>query len=78
MKKVIVSTLLVFSLICVSFMSYGFRHPPRPSGHHKPPGHNKPPGHHDAPFDGGASLLIAAGAAYGIKKAYNRRTTKLN
>lgn len=28
---------------------------------------------HGAPFDGGISLLIAAGAAYGAKKAYNKR-----
>lgn len=29
--------------------------------------------HHNAPFDGGASLLIAAGVAYGLKKAHNRK-----
>ena len=36
------------------------------------------PGHHGAPFDGGASLLIAAGVAYGIKKAYNKRKANQN
>ena len=27
----------------------------------------------DTPIDGGVSLLIAAGASYGIKKVYNKR-----
>jgi len=27
----------------------------------------------DTPIDGGVSLLIAAGASYGIKKIYNKR-----
>ena len=27
----------------------------------------------DTPIDGGASLLIVAGASYGIKKIYNKR-----
>ncbi len=31
-------------------------------------GHNK-----DAPFDTGIGILIAAGAAYGLKKAYDKR-----
>jgi hypothetical protein len=41
----------------------------------KPPRPPKPPkgGHHNAPFDGGISLLLVAGAAYGIKKAYNKK-----
>lgn len=28
------------------------------------------------PIDGGASILIAAGVAYGLKKAYNKRKAK--
>lgn len=27
----------------------------------------------DTPIDGGASLLLVAGASYGIKKIYNKR-----
>jgi hypothetical protein len=27
----------------------------------------------DVPIDGGASILIAAGVAYGLKKAYDKR-----
>jgi len=30
----------------------------------------------DTPIDGGVSLLIAAGASYGIKKIYNKRKQK--
>jgi len=67
MKKTIISTLLTISLGCLTFYSYGMRPPPRG------PGNGRPPGQQNAPFDGGASLLIAAGVAYGIKKAYDRR-----
>lgn len=28
----------------------------------------------DVPIDGGASILIAAGVAYGLKKAYDKRS----
>lgn len=31
----------------------------------------------DVPIDGGASILIAAGVAYGLKKAYNKRNTSV-
>lgn len=27
----------------------------------------------DVPFDGGVSLLVAAGVAYGLKKAYDKK-----
>lgn len=33
-----------------------------------------PPDPEDTPIDGGLSLLIAAGAAYGIKKYHNYKT----
>jgi len=32
----------------------------------------------DAPLDGGISLLVAAGVAYGYKKMRNERKNKLN
>jgi hypothetical protein len=67
MKKMTVSALLMISLVCASFLSYGLRPPPRR------PGNGTPPGQQNVPFDGGASLLIAAGVAYGLKKAYDRR-----
>jgi hypothetical protein len=31
-----------------------------------------------APFDGGLTLVLAAGAFYGIKRARNKRTTELS
>lgn len=34
-----------------------------------------PPDPEDTPIDGGLSLLLAAGAAYGIKKYHNYKTT---
>ncbi|WP_299823035.1 PID-CTERM protein-sorting domain-containing protein [uncultured Pontibacter sp.] len=37
------------------------------------PGHNKPSG---VPIDGGASILLAAGAAYGLKKMRDYRNSK--
>ena len=30
----------------------------------------------DAPFDGGVSLLVAAGIAYGLKKAHDNKKQK--
>ncbi|MEJ7682926.1 MAG: hypothetical protein WKG06_34730 [Segetibacter sp.] len=30
----------------------------------------------DVPFDGGVSLLVAAGIGYGLKKAYDRKKQK--
>lgn len=70
MKKSAIATLLTISLGCLSFYSYGLRPPPRG------PGNGNPPGQQNAPFDGGASLLIAAGIAYGAKKAYDRRKNR--
>ncbi len=40
----------------------------RPGNPGNAPGHNK-----NAPFDTGIGILIAAGAAYGLKKAYDKR-----
>jgi len=38
-----------------------------------PPG---PPASSGAPIDGGVSILIAAGVAYGAKKLYKKRTSE--
>lgn len=32
----------------------------------------------DAPFDGGVSLLVAAGIAYGLKRKYDKKKTEKN
>ena len=40
------------------------------NSHSQPPGGDGDPA---APFDGGLSLLIAAGAAYGVKKYRNHK-----
>ena len=38
--------------------------------------HNPPGGGGGAPIDGGLSLLIGAGASYGIKKLYKNKAKK--
>jgi len=70
MKKMTVRILLVSCLTCCALVANAFSIPPRPV-----PGK---PGKHGAPFDGGVSLLIAAGVAYGVKKAYNKRKAEIN
>ncbi len=64
MKRLTLKIVLVTVLTCCAMISNALTPAPGPP---------KPPGHTNAPFDGGASLLIAAGVAYGIKKAYNSR-----
>ena len=68
MKKISMKILLTCCLTCAVAAANGFSFPPK----HKP----GKPGHHGAPFDGGLSLLIAAGVAYGAKKAYNRHNAE--
>lgn len=60
--------LLACCFTCLALAANAFSIPPK-----TPPGQPGQPGNHGAPFDGGISLLIAAGAAYGAKKAYNKR-----
>lgn len=62
--------LLVSCLTCMTMAASALTIPPKTN-----PG---TPGQHGAPFDGGASLLIAAGVAYGVKKAYNKRKANQN
>jgi hypothetical protein len=64
MKKTIIRTVLICAITCSALMSNALTFPPDKGGGGT---------HHDAPFDGGASLLIGAGVVYGIKKAYNSR-----
>jgi hypothetical protein len=66
MKKISLKLGLVCMLSCTAMISYALTIPPKGGGG----GH---PGHTNAPFDGGASLLIAAGVAYGVKKARDSR-----
>ena len=54
---------LLTAAILVSALSYA------PSLQAQP----DPGGDPDVPIDGGVSLLIAAGVAYGAKKAYDKR-----
>lgn len=70
MKKIKVKILLASCLTCVAVAANAFSIPPKPVPSN--------PGHHGAPFDGGASLLIAAGIAYGAKKAYQKRKAEQN
>jgi hypothetical protein len=69
MRKIQMRIMLAGCFTCCALIANGFSVPPKPV---------KPPigGNHGAPFDGGASLLVAAGVAYGVKKAYNKRTAK--
>lgn len=67
MRKMMIRTLLACCFMCTAAAANAFSIPPK-----QPPG-GPGGGHHGAPFDGGISLLIAAGAAYGAKKAYNKR-----
>ncbi|MCE3260866.1 MAG: hypothetical protein K0S12_2507 [Bacteroidetes bacterium] len=71
-------TVKVLALI---FLSVGFNYlmaapPPPPSGTVGPPCWPPP----CVPIDGGVSILIAAGAAYGVKKIYDARkkTSKIS
>lgn len=66
MEKTILKTALVCALVSYGLSTQAVAPPPRG-------GHKTPPKHHNAPFDGGASLLVATGLVYGIKKAYNSR-----
>ena len=68
MKKAILRTALVCALVTVALSSQALTPPPGGGG-----SGNGNSGHHNAPFDGGASLLVGAGIVYGIKKAYNSR-----
>lgn len=70
MKKMTTRILLAICVSCCALDANAFSFRPKP----KP---NKP-GHHGAPFDGGASLLIAAGVAYGVKKAYHKYKVEKN
>jgi len=63
-------TLLILSLICISFASYAQTFTSAPSFS---------PDVLDNPIDGGLSLLLGAGAAYGAKKLKDHRNnTKRN
>jgi hypothetical protein len=62
MKQLLSSTFILFLLLAA------------PAARAQGPGLGGPrPGATDVPIDGGASLLLAAGAAYGLKKLRSRR-----
>jgi hypothetical protein len=62
-KKAAIYTALVIAMICIV-----------PKAKAQGPGFGGDT--QDTPIDGGASLLIVAGASYGIKKIYNKRKQK--
>lgn len=65
-------TFIFFIFACTSFASARQTLPPCEDGSIPEPGGDcvdNPA----VPIDGGASLLIAAGVAYGLKKAYDKR-----
>jgi len=64
----------ILSLIFVLVISMGFAQQRGPSN---PPGNPEvgPPLGGGAPIDGGLGILLALGAAYGLKKVHNIKTS---
>ena len=61
-----ISLILITGLLLCSVANYGQFSPDPPAQDPDPQAGPPPP--NDAPIDGGVSLLLAAGAAYGVKK----------
>jgi len=59
-KQLMQSVILLGSMLLTTTLIF--------AGRHNPPG-----GGGGAPIDGGLSLLIGAGASYGIKKLYKKK-----
>lgn len=64
--------LLVMGMITVPVILMAQTDPP------PGPGEGGGGGVTDAPFDGGVSLLVAAGVAYGLKKVYDKKKEEKN
>ena len=62
-KQLVQSIILLGSMLLTTTIIF--------AGRHNPPG-----GGGGAPIDGGLSLLIGAGASYGIKKLYKNKAKK--
>ncbi len=62
-KQLLQSVVLLCSMLLTTTIIF--------AGRHTPPG-----GGGGAPIDGGLSLLIGAGASYGIKKLYKNKAKK--
>ena len=72
MKKIIINFLFTFALIISPLVILTINaDPPNPDG----PGVPKLPVNSGAPIDGGVTILIGAGLAYGAKKLFNKNKT---
>jgi len=71
MKNTILKAVFAVAVTCSALASQAQSRPGFPNPPTLPGGGGGT--HHDAPFDGGATLLIGAGIAYGLKKAHNRK-----
>jgi hypothetical protein len=67
MKNTILKAVFAVAITCSALASQAQSRPGFPNPPTLPGGST----HHNAPFDGGASLLIGAGIAYGLKKAHS-------
>lgn len=64
---------MIFFLFCIFFFKFDFAFSQGP-----PPAADCPtPPCAPVPLDGGVSFLIAAGAAYGVRKIYGLRKNKI-
>jgi hypothetical protein len=73
MKKKIISTMIIVSMLIIPLMSVAETEPGNPGGE---PGGETPIGG-SAPIGGGTFMLIALGAAYGGKKVYDMNKEEL-
>ncbi|HEY1040023.1 MAG TPA: hypothetical protein VGF30_11490 [Bacteroidia bacterium] len=70
-----VALLFVIAFLALNFSSFGAGMAPPPPGGGMTPACWPPP---CVPIDGGVTFLLIAGAAYGTKKVYDLRKTKVN
>jgi hypothetical protein len=74
--KIFFASAILLSLFVISQPSRADGPPPPPPGGGHGGGGNQPPGG-GAPIDGGLSILLLAGAAYGGRKLYQVRNKNI-